>query len=188
MRKLIVFNNVTLDGYFVDQNGDLSWAYPGSQDAEFKALVEENAKSGGEMLFGRVTYEMMASYWPTPMALANDPVIADGMNKASKVVFSTTLDQPSWNNTRLVKGDIAAEVRRMKAELGDDLLIFGSGRIVAQLSQEGLIDEYQIMVHPIILGQGRTMFEGSTAKTSLTLTKTQTFGNGYVLLCYQPVK
>jgi len=184
MRRLVVFNHVSLDGYFVDAHGDMSWAHAG--DAEWNTFVEENASGGGELLFGRITYELMASYWPTPLALQNDPVVAERMNDLPKVVFSRTMDRPAWSNTKLVKGDIAAEVQKLKNEPGPDMVIFGSGNIISQLAQAGLIDEYQIVVNPIILGAGRTMFEGIAEKLPLKLTKTRTFGNGNVLLCYEP--
>jgi dihydrofolate reductase len=185
MRKLAVFNNVTLDGYFVTMNGDMSWAH--KQDAEWNAFVQGNASGGGELLFGRITYEMMASYWPTPHAIKNFPVVAEGMNNLPKVVFSRTLDKASWSNTKLVKGDIAAEIRKMKKEPGRDMVILGSGSIVSQLAQEGLIDEYQIVVNPIVLGKGRTMFDGVKEKLTLKLTKTRSFTNGNVVLCYEPM-
>jgi dihydrofolate reductase len=185
MRQLIVFNNVTLDGYFVDVNGDMSWAH--KQDAEWNAFVQENASGGGEFLFGRITYEMMASFWPTPHAIQSMPVVAEAMNQAPKVVFSRTLDKASWNNTKLVKGDIVAEMRKMKKKSGPGMAIFGSGSIVTQLAREGLIDEFQFVVNPIVLGKGRTMFDGIKEKLNLKLTKSRTFGNGNVLLCYEPV-
>ena len=185
MRKLTVFNNVTLDGCFTGANGDMSWAH--KQDPEWKVFIQENASGGGELLFGRITYELMASYWPTPMAMKNDPVVAEQMDHLPKVAFSRKLDQASWNNTKLVKGDITAEIRKIKRESGKDLVIFGSGNIVSQLAQAGLIDAYQIAVHPVVLGKGRTMFDGVTKKLPLKLTKTRTFGNGIVLLCYEPV-
>ena len=184
MRKLVVFNNVTLDGYFADMNGDMSWAH--KQDAEWNAFVQENASGGGQLLFGRITYELMTSYWPTPCAMKNDPIVAERMNNLPKVVFSRTLDKASWNNTKLVKGDMAAEIRKMKKEPGKDMAILGSGSIVSQLAQEGLIDEYQIVVNPVVLGKGRTMFDGIKEKLTLKLTKTRTFGNGNILLCYEP--
>jgi dihydrofolate reductase len=187
MRKLIVFNNVTLDGYFTDMNGDMSWAHKDEQDAEWNAFVGGNASGGGELLFGRITYDLMASYWPTPAAIKNDPVVAEGMNNLPKVVFSRTLARPSWNNTKLVKGDIAAEVRKMKKEPGKDMVIMGSGSIVSQLAQEGVIDEYQIVVIPVVLGKGRTMFDGIKRKLTLKPTKTRAFGNGNVVLCYEPM-
>ena len=187
MRKLIVFNHVSLDGYFVDANGDMSWAKADHQDAEWNAFVTENASGGGVLVFGRKTYELMASFWPTPFAIENMPGVAEGMNSMPKVVFSRTLDQASWNNTKLVKGDMAAEIRKMKREPGVGMAILGSGSIVAQLAQEGLIDEYQVVVNPIVLGKGRTMFEGIKEKLTLKLTGSRAFGNGNVVLCYEPM-
>lgn len=187
MRKLVVFNSVSLDGYFVDMNGDMSWARNARPDAEWDAFVADNAKGGGLLLFGRITYTLMASYWPTQLALDNDPIVAERMNDLPKVVFSRTLDQVAWNNTRLVKGDLAAEVRKMKTEPGPDMTVFGSGSIVSQLAQEGLIDEYQLVVIPVVLGKGRTMFEGIKDKLNLKLTKSRAFDNGNVVLSYEPM-
>jgi dihydrofolate reductase len=184
MRKLIVFNNVTLDGYFTDSHGDMSWAH--KNDAEWNAFSAENASGGGVLLFGRITYDLMASFWPTKQALETMPVVAKQMNNLPKVVFSRTMDKASWNNTKLVKENIAAEVRKMKSEPGDDMVIMGSGTIVSQLTQEHLIDEYQLVVNPLILGSGRTLFEAVKDKLPLKHTKTRTFDNGNVVLCYEP--
>jgi dihydrofolate reductase len=184
MRRIIVFNMVTLDGFFVDSKGDMSWAR--KNDAEWNAFVSGNASGSGVLLFGRITYELMASYWPTPMAFQNSPTVAKGMNEMPKVVFSRTLEKASWSNTKLVKGDLAAEVRKMKEESGPDMVILGSGSIVSQLAQQNLIDEYQIALNPTVLGKGRTMFEGVKEKLNLKLTKTRAFGNGNVFLCYEP--
>lgn len=186
MRKLIVFSHVTLDGYFVGANGDLSWAHSGDDDPEYSAFVEENASSGGQLLFGRITYDMMVSYWPTQVADQHDPVVAAAMNSVPKVVFSRTLDKASWNNTKLVKGDIVTEVRKMKAVPGPGMAILGSGSIVSQLALENVIDEYQMVVDPVALGKGRTMFEGIQKTLVLKLKKTRPFKNGKVLLCYEP--
>jgi len=186
MRRLIVFNHVTLDGYFAGVNGDLSWARIGSDDAEYSAFVAENAQGGGQLLFGRVTYDLMAGYWPTPIATQHDPVVAAAMNSMPKVVFSRTLDRASWSNTRLIEGDIVSEIRKMKEESGPGMAILGSGSIVSQLAPERLIDEYQMVVDPVALGKGRTMFEGIQQMLTLTLTKTRTFKNGKVYLCYEP--
>ncbi len=185
MRRLIVFNQVSLDGYFVDANGDMSWAH--KQDPEWRAFAAENASGGGELLFGRVTYDLMAGYWPTPLARRNDPAVAEGMNNLPKVVFSRTMREASWKNTRLVSSGLVEEVRRMKAEPGKGMAILGSGSIVAQLAPESLIDEYQVVVNPIVLGGGRTMFEGVPEKLPLKLTRTRAFENGNVLLCYEPL-
>ena len=185
MRKVSVFNHVSLDGYFTDQNSDMSWAHT-NNDAEWDKFAAENAKGGGVLMFGRITYEMMANYWPTPAAAKQAPDVAEGMNNLPKVVFSRTLDKASWKNTKLVKTDPAEEVRKMKKESGKDIVIMGSGTIVSQLAEAGLIDEFQIVVNPIVLGKGRTLFETVKDKLPLKETKTRTFKNGNVLVCYEP--
>ena len=184
MRKLLVFNSVTVDGYFTDKSGDMSWAH--KQDPEWTEFVAENSKSGGELLFGRVTFQMMESFWPTPMAAQQFPEVAAQMNKLRKVVFSRTLDSVSWENTRLLKGDLVEEVRKLKEEPGPDMVIMGSGSIISQLAPENVIDEYQIVVNSVVLGAGRTMFDGTKERLNLKLTRTRAFGNGNVLLCYEP--
>jgi dihydrofolate reductase len=173
-----------MDGYFVDVKGDMSWAH--TRDAEFGAFVQGNASGGGELVFGRITYELMASYWPTSMAMENDPVVAKGMNDLPKVVFSRTMGKASWNNTRLMKGEPAAEMRRMKKESGQDMVIMGSGSIISQLAEERVIDEYQMVVVPVVLGKGRTMFDGVKEKLGMKLVRSRVFGNGNVFLCYEP--
>jgi len=187
MRKLIAFNHVTLDGYFVGPNGDLSWAHKGNDDPEFSAFVAENAGGEGQLLFGRITYELMASYWPTPIADQHNRAVAKGMNSMSKVVFSRSLAQASWNNTRLVKGDLVSEVRKMKNESGPGMTILGSGSIISQLASEHVIDEYQMILDPVALGKGRSMFDGIKEPLNLKLAKTRIFGNAKVYLCYEPV-
>ena len=182
MRKLNVFNQVSLDGYFVNNTGDMSWAH--KQDAEWNEFTSSNAGGGGELLFGRVTYDMMKSFWPTPQALQAMPEVAKQMNALPKVVFSTTLSEAGWNNTKIVKSNITDEVRKMKNESGPDMVIMGSGTIVAQFAKEGLIDQYQIVVNPIVLGSGRTMFDGLEDSLDLRLTSTRSFKNGNVVLQY----
>jgi dihydrofolate reductase len=183
MRKITVFNNVTLDGYFASKTGDMSWAH--KNDPEWTQFAASNAGGGGgELLFGRVTYEMMARYWPGPEAMKQNPEVAKGMNALPKVVFSRSLDKATWANTKLVKGDLLTEVRKLKQEPGKDMVILGSGTIVSQLSEARLIDHYQIVVNPVVLGGGRTLFEGLTQKLDLERTETRAFGNGNVLLTY----
>jgi dihydrofolate reductase len=187
VRKLMAFNHVTLDGYFVNAAGDFGWARHGNEDPEFSAFVAENAKSGGALVFGRKTYEMMASFWPTPIADKHDPVVAKQMNALPKVVFSRTLDNASWNNTRLVKGDLVTEARKLKDEEGPDLCILGSGSIIAQLAAAGVIDEYQIVIDPVALGAGRTMFAGIEEPLNLKLRQSRIFRNGKIFVSYAPV-
>jgi dihydrofolate reductase len=184
MQRLGVFNLVTLDGYFAGQGGDISWH---NVDLEFQEYAEKNSNSGNTLLFGRLTYELMASYWTSPDALKNDPIVAQGMNSSPKIVFSRTLNKVDWVNTLLVKDDMLGEVRKLKQQPGKGLTILGSGSIVAQLAQAGLIDEYQILLNPVVLGKGKTMFEGIQDKLALKLTASRTFSNGNVLLCYEPI-
>jgi dihydrofolate reductase len=187
MRKLSAFIQVSLDGLYADATGDMSWAHKGPDDVEWNAFVSANASGGGELVFGRVTYEMMASFWPTPQALQTMPVVAERMNNLPKVVFSKTLAEATWNNTRLLKGDLAAEVKKHKAESGPDMAILGSGSIVSQLAAAGLLDELQLVINPLVLGSGRSLFAGLTKPLGLKLTRSRTFGNGNVMLCYAPL-
>jgi dihydrofolate reductase len=184
MANLIVFNHVSLDGYFVDAHGDMSWAH--TDDPEWHAFVAANATSEGPLLFGRVTYELMVGFWPTPAALQAMPDVAKQMNALPKVVVSRTLEQVTWQNTRLITGNLVTEVGKLKEQAEHDITILGSGSIVAQLAQAGLIDAYQITVNPLVLGRGRTLFEGMNTALSLTLTETRTFQNGNVWLHYVP--
>jgi dihydrofolate reductase len=185
MPKLVVYNAVSLDGYFTDANGDMSWAH--KKDPEWQAFVSENASGGGQLLFGRITYDLMASFWPTPLAAQSNPIVVERMNSLRKFVFSTTLDKVSWNNTTLLKGDLTAEVRKLKQAPGPDMVIMGSGSVVAQLADAGLIDEYQIVLNPLVVGNGRTLFEGVKNKLPLKLTRSRAFDNGNVVLFYQPM-
>ena len=183
MRRLTAFEQVSLDGFFVDAKGDMSWAH--KQDPEWNEFAAGNAKGGGTLLFGRVTYEMMASFWPTEAARQRMPEVAEGMNTLPKVVFSRTLSETPWKNTRLVKGDMVTEVRKMKSEPGRGMVILGSGSVVSQLTEAALIDELQIVVNPIVLGRGRTLFETVSKSVPLKRVDTRTFGNGNVVLSYQ---
>jgi dihydrofolate reductase len=184
MRKLMVFNLVSLDGFIADSRGDMSWAH--KQDEEWNSFVSGNASGEGVLVFGRKTYDLMASYWPTPMASKNSPVVAKRMNELQKIVFSRTIKNVTWSNTTLLKGDPADEVKRLKQQAGADLVILGSASIVAQLCDARLIDEYQIGMNPIILGGGKSMFAGAKEKLSLKLSSSRTFQNGNVFLRYQP--
>lgn len=184
MNRLTVFNQVTLDGYFAGRDGDLGWAHRGEDD-EWNAFLAGNAEQGGHLVFGRVTYEMMASYWPTPMASAADPVVARAMNALPKTVFSRTLKAPSWQNTQLATADPATEIRALKAGAERDLVILGSGSLVAQLASTGLIDLYQLIVNPVVLGEGWALFEGARRRLDLRLADIRRFANGNVLLSYE---
>jgi dihydrofolate reductase len=188
MRKLSIFESVTLNGYFSGPDGDMSWAHASSEDPEFQQFVRGNASVAGMLLFGRVTYQMMASYWPTPAAAQAEPVVAKGMNEAEKVVFSRTLEKVDWSKTTLVRGDVPDAVRTLKKQSGKDLVVLGSGTVVTPLVDAGLVDEYQLVVKPVVLGKGRTLFEGVKKHVALELTSSRSFGNGSVVLNYVPAR
>ncbi len=182
MRKLFAFNMVTLDGFFEGPNRDISWH---NVDDEFNQFAIEQTSTVGAILFGRVTYVGMASYWPTPVAQSNDPVVANLMNTLPKVVFSRTLQNADWNNTRLIKDNVAEEILKMKQEPGNDLAVFGSAELLSGLMQMNLVDEQRVMVNPVLIGSGTPLFKNIAQKVNLKLVKTRTFKSGNVLLYYQ---
>jgi dihydrofolate reductase len=184
MRTLASFTNISLDGYFADTKSQMNWAHMGGDDAEFQQFTEENSKGDGALLFGRITYEMMVSYWPTPAAQQANPIVAERMNSGQKLVFSRTLKDSTWKNTTVLNGDIVAEARKLKEAAGPGIVILGSGSIVSQLGQAGLIDEYQLVIIPVVLGNGKKLFDG--VNQPLSLRKHRTFNNGKVFLSYAP--
>jgi dihydrofolate reductase len=181
MRKLIMWNLITLDGYF---EGPKSWDLDWHEDVwgeELERFSIEQAKSIGMLLFGRVTYEGMAAYWRTATG-----EIADFMNSVPKVVFSTTLDKADWNNTRLVKANAAQEVAALKEAPGKDLYIFGSAELSAGLMREGLIDEYRLCLNPLVLGAGNPLFKAGPNRLRMKLLEARPLASGCVILRYQP--
>ncbi len=183
MKKLLMFNLISLDGFFEGNNRDISWH---NIDAEFNEFAIEMLNSVEMLIFGRVTYELMMSYWPTQAAKKDDPIVADKMNNIPKLVFSRTLDKADWKNTILVKDNIEQKVRETKQQPGKDIMIMGSGSIVSQLTRSRLIDEYRIMLSPVVLQKGTPLFKGISNRLALELISVRTFGNGNVLLCYKP--
>ena len=179
-----MFNLTTIDGFFEGVNHDISWH---NVDEEFNDYaMNEMFLSSDLLLFGRVTYELMAGFWPTPEAIKTDPLVAEKMNSSQKVVFSRTLNKAEWNNTMLVSSDMVEEVRKLKEQLGKGIALLGRGTIVSQLAQRGLIDEYRILVNPLVLGQGTPLFAGIRDRLNLKLLSTRAFRNGNVLLRYEP--
>jgi dihydrofolate reductase len=181
MRKMFSFMMVTLDGYHAGPNGEIDWH---NVDAEFGEFAERQLDEIGTLVFGRVTYEGMASYWPTPEAKSGDPVVAAAMNELPKVVVSRTLERAEWSGTRLIKDDVAGEIARLKEQPGKDIAIFGSSDLTVSLLEMGLVDELRVIVAPVLLGAGRSLFAGS--RVDLTLTDTVRFDSGNVLLYYRP--
>jgi len=181
MRKLFVFDLVTLDGYFEGPDRDIGWH---NVDAEFNDDAIAMLSSVDTLLFGRVTYELMAGFWPTPEAIKNDPIVAGKMNALPKIVFSRTLEKADWQITRLVKDFIAEEIGKMKGQPGKDMALPGSGTLMAAFAQRGLIDEYRIMVNPLVLGNGNPLFKGIKDRLDLKHREIRSFRNGNVLLRY----
>jgi dihydrofolate reductase len=179
MRKIIVSNYVSLDGFFAGPNGEIDWFVWDEETAQYS---RELAASIDTILFGRVTYKLMADYWPT--VTTEDPIITDYMNNSLKIVFSRTLEKADWNNTRLLREINAEQILDMKEQPGKDIVIYGSGSLVSTLAQSGLIDDYRIFVNPVVLGRGKHLFAGLKERLKLNLLRTKTFQCGVVLLHY----
>jgi dihydrofolate reductase len=181
MRKLIFQMLISLDGYYEGLNHEIDWHVV---EDEFNAYAHALIKSVDTLIFGRVTYDLMASFWSSEVALRTDPVTADLMNNASKIVFSKTLKSADWQNTRLVKTDPVAEIIRLKKLPGRDMAIFASSDLSLTLLRARLIDEFQIIVNPVILGSGKSLFKGLDQRIKLKLVGTKVFGSGVVILTY----
>jgi dihydrofolate reductase len=183
-RVLSAFLHVSIDGYYCDAQGDMSFAHQQGSDPEWEEFAAENAKGGGALLFGRVTYDMMAAWWPTPAAAQAMPELAERMNALPKFVASRRLDAADWANTTVLRGDLLTSVRALKAEAGPDITILGSGSIVTQLADAKLLDEIQVVVNPIALGSGKSLFGGLEERLPLKLTRSRSFSNNSVALWY----
>jgi len=183
MRKIIVLNYVSLDGFIAGNDGETDWFV---WDKEVENYYKDFQDSIGTMLFGRSTYETMANYWATSTAASEDPEITNFMNRTKKFVFSKTLEKADWNNSELLGEIVPAEIVKMKEQSGKDIVIYGSGSIVSQFTKASLIDEYRIMLNPITLGSGKPLLQNVEDKFKLKLLDTKTFNCGNVLLRYQP--
>jgi dihydrofolate reductase len=183
MRKIFAFILTTLDGYYEGPNQEFDfWCI----DEEFDRFAVEQLDEVDTLLFGRVTYEGMAAYWPTPQGEQDDPKLAARMNGLSKIVVSRTLDKAEWVNTRLIKDDVAEELMKVKHQPGKDIAILGSSDLTVSLLQIGLVDEVRIMVNPIVLGAGNSVFRTADQRIGLELLNSRAFDSGNVLLYYQP--
>lgn len=179
MRKLIVQELVSIDGFFAGPNGEIDWH---NVDNEYSEYAKDFLNSLDVLLFGRVTYELMASNWPT----ASDD-IAHKMNTLPKIVFSKTLKKVEWQNTRLIIENAVEEIKNLKQQPGKDLAILGSADLVSYLMNAGLIDEYQITVVPVVLGNGKPLFKDIHDRVTMKLLKSKTLRSGSVQLFYQPL-
>ncbi len=183
MRRLIVWNMVTLDGFFEGPKPwDLGWHELGWGE-ELERLSIEQTSAAGALLFGRVTYEGMAAYWPSAKGAT-----ADIMNAIPKIVFSKTLEHATWNNTRLVRENAEREVPGLKQQAGKDLFIFGSANLAHSLTRSGLIDEYRLGLNPVVLGRGSPLFKPAPEGMKMKLLDARALKSGCVLLRYEPAR
>ncbi|MGW3244052.1 dihydrofolate reductase family protein [Streptomyces sp. NPDC001070] len=184
MRKIILQTSVSLDGFFEGPGRDIDWHLV---DEELHLHMNEQLKAMGGFLSGRVTHELMAGYWPTADAdLESTPAEAEFAGiwrDMPKFVYSRTLERADWNTT-IVRDVVVDEVMALKAKPGGDLVLSG-GDLAASFMRAGLVDEYRIYVHPVLIGRGRSPFPDTDTRTALRRTGTQAFGNGVVLLRYE---
>jgi len=180
MRKIFLFMMVSVDGYFEGPGHDISWH---NVDAEFNVFANQQLKESGVLLFGHRTYELMASYWPTAKGAT-----AKFMNEMPKYVASHTPFTSDWSGTTVLSGDATHEIKKLKEQAGKDIALLGSNNLCVSLMEEGLVDEFRIMVNPVALGTGSSLFIGLSKTTKLQLIKTREFKSGNILNYYIPVK
>jgi dihydrofolate reductase len=183
MRTVAAFILTSLDGFHEGPNAEFDWPIV---DEEFKAFALRQLDEADVLGFGRATYEHMAAYWPSDQANTGDPAIASRMNGKPKLVFSTTLGHAHWAGTSIIGGDAGEQMRDIKTAGDGELLVIGSAHLTAGLAVAGVLDELRIMVCPVLLGQGRSLFEDLKERVALRLSDVRTFDSGNVLLTYQP--
>ncbi|TCP42044.1 dihydrofolate reductase [Tamaricihabitans halophyticus] len=182
MRKLFSYVIISLDGYYEGPNGEFDWP---NIDSEYFEFANQTDAYIDTLLFGRVGYEHMAAHWPD--ATGPHPEVVQFMNSVTKVVVSGTLREVEWHNTTIVDGDRLNEtITELKRQPGKEMALFGSVRLTASLLELGLIDELRVLVNPIILGAGRSLFSTLRNRVALDLWRTTTFRSGNVLLTYRP--
>lgn len=187
MRKVILSMMVSLDGYIEDQNRQIGWHVWDDEMSRYMGLFFTRVDT---LLLGRVTYQMMRDFWTTSAADKEDSAIADNMNRVNKIVFSKTLETVSWgkwDNARLIQGGIAKEVEELKGREGKDLVMFGGANLASAFVKRGLLDEYQLIVNPVVLGKGTPIFQEMKEILHMELIETRTFKCGNVLLSYKAV-
>jgi dihydrofolate reductase len=194
MKKLIVSMNVTLDGYLADKAGGLDWHLE-TWGADMNERLTQELGRADTILLGRNTYEAMAAFWPgrtTDLSCARDDVaFAAMMNELQKVVYSKTLHQTRWHNTIAISGDLQEEINRLKESkntYSKNIILYGSATLVKALIKFNLIDEFQLWIHPVLLGKGQSLFHGHRAdRQRLMLCGQQSFSSGVMLVCYKTV-
>ncbi len=182
MRKIVVYEYVTLDGVMESPE---QWQFP-YLNGDTEEFNREQVLSLEASLLGRVTYEIFASFWP--LQTHNEFGLADKINSARKYVVSSTLKKVEWNNSTLIKGNVAEEINKLKQQPGGDIGVVGSGTLARSLMQANVIDEYRLLVHPIVLGSGMRLFGDGITIPALKLVETKAFSSGVVFLRYQPIR
>jgi dihydrofolate reductase len=187
MHKINAFTHVSVDGYFAGPHGEIDWFKTIGKDPEYEAFTHRQAKSGGPLLMGRTTYEMMKSYWPTAEAAKTDPQMAEVMRNSPKIVVSRKLasvpDETNWKNITVLREIKPQEIAKLKERESNDITILGSGSIVQQLANLRLLDEFHLVVVPHVLGQGKPLFK-DVKDTDLKLIEAKSFKNGITWLSY----
>ncbi|MGO4545467.1 dihydrofolate reductase family protein [Paenibacillus sp. 2TAB23] len=186
MRKLVLFMHVSLDGYASDSNGGLDWI---PYNEEIEKYAKEVVAEVGSPVYGRTTYRMMESYWPTvldnPNASTHSMEHAKWVQDVKKIVISGSMDKAEWNNTMLIKDNIAEEIKALKEQSGKNLVIFGSPGAAKTLLELGLIDEFLLTICPVVLGGGKSVFDGCGEKIKLKLLSSRTFKSGIIATRYE---
>lgn len=186
MRKLVLFIHTSLDGFVAGPNGEMDWI---NVDEEIFDFAGQRTNEADTALYGRVTYQMMESYWPTaaqlPTATKHDVEHSRWYNRVTKVVLSKTMNEVSLTNTKIIDGNLAAEIVKLKQDAGKDILMFGSPTAAHSLMTEKLIDDYWLFVNPVLLGRGIPLFKGITDKVALKLVASNMFSSGVACLHYE---
>jgi dihydrofolate reductase len=181
MRKLFLLMNITLDGYFEGPNHDISWANNNSE-----AFPSDSESLVDTLLLGHTTYDGMAAFWPTPQAKEMLPEVAKFMNETEKVVVSHYNFDPGWQNVRVLNENVIEEIKKLKEQPGKTIGMFGSNTLCVSLMPHGLVDEYQILINPVAIGEGTSLFKGLTQKSPLKLVDSRKFKSGTMMLTYTP--
>jgi dihydrofolate reductase len=188
-RRLYVSMIVSVDGFIEGPEHELDWFRDG--DPQFERYCDEMLDSVGLALYGRRSYELMVQYWPNaeqnPKSAA-DLAFARKMNALPKIVLSRTLQNVTWNNTTILRDNVAERLLELKQTPGKPIVAWAGADLVATLAELDLVDEYRLLVQPVVLGRGTPMFQRVTARRKLALTRTTQLGQGIAVLCYEPVR
>jgi len=185
MNKFILFNMISLDGYFEGPNKEINWH---NVDSEFNDFAVEQLNEASALIFGRITYELMAGYWPSDSAIKDDPIVSDLMNSITKYVISKSLSIAGWNNTTIINEVNDIRLRDLKDKFKKDIFIFGSANLASTFASHNLIDEYRLMINPVVLGNGTPLFKSLTKPFNLKFKQSKLFKSGNVLLYYESIR